>query len=936
MAYVVPQVLVFQEFQIVPAAITDPLRAVIVGPNVVPRRYSVASEKALIGIGSYESLIDSTYEFPARPAGGTVDPDSLKVFIDNATLKYYERLIGDAGTITADADTPNRLVSSDVVFADGNGHDRDADLFDRDVQPNDQVWIRGINPDDSLPYEQITTVRSVVAEKTAAVVGAATVDVNNQAATTLSQSISEIGTNHNAVRAQINGSLYDGREDGFISETYTVTVTQGSVNGDLTTAKLRVTSASGTDDDFEVTPAAADTLFFIGSRKLRMRFTIGALDSFSEAGEGAVDQDDLQIGQSWRLYVRQTFQAARVSSSGTYVGDKTTTYIVEVSKGGKFGGTADELPQVIASTTHGTDISAPITVVLPNTDYFVGTQGAKIRFLGSIGNPADLTGLRKGDKFYIPVTASADGRRNTLVLSHTVREELQSATDLDVKLYLKKNIELPKTRAGSPGVYNWEPEGDTEIVINSGAEVTVPEWSDNGVAVPLAVESGGTMYVEYAAWVEDVATVVGSAVSEADLDDIPGPLDPINPIKWGVYKAISNANGTPVKYIAVTDPRSLDRWQDSIATLVGRDDVYNVVPMTRNKAVLDLVAAHLASQSSAEVGRWRGAFFNLDVTERSLVVSAETSSDEEEVLATLADDPTTTTTVYRWLQVPADNAKFITNGVRAGDIVRTLFTSDGFGGQTYKDFVVDEVIAEDTLRLKTGHTVPVAVAIKIEVWHPNTKTEMANQIGDKAAAWGNRRIVAVWPDKITSNGVETEGYFLCAALAGLRSGIVPHRPMTNLEIAGFDDVKRTNDLFNGEQLNIMAAKGVWIVMKADTGAIITRHAVTTDTSGNLNKQLEMKRTNLDSISYFFLRRLSSFIGVNATDGTIKQIRVELESAIEYLINSTFVSVELGGQLLDGSKVEDLRAHSLLKNRLVARIGVIDPTELDNIDLYLVV
>jgi hypothetical protein len=42
-SYVKPQVLVFQEFNIVPTEITEPLRAHIAGPHAMLHRYSVAA-----------------------------------------------------------------------------------------------------------------------------------------------------------------------------------------------------------------------------------------------------------------------------------------------------------------------------------------------------------------------------------------------------------------------------------------------------------------------------------------------------------------------------------------------------------------------------------------------------------------------------------------------------------------------------------------------------------------------------------------------------------------------------------------------------------------------------------------------------------------------------------------------------------------------------
>ena len=69
MAYVVPQVLVFQEFTAVPDEITDPLRAWIAGPHAELHRYSDATEKAAVALGAYDKDFDTAYSWPGRTAG---------------------------------------------------------------------------------------------------------------------------------------------------------------------------------------------------------------------------------------------------------------------------------------------------------------------------------------------------------------------------------------------------------------------------------------------------------------------------------------------------------------------------------------------------------------------------------------------------------------------------------------------------------------------------------------------------------------------------------------------------------------------------------------------------------------------------------------------------------------------------------------------------
>ena len=71
MAYVLPQVLVFQEFTQLPTPIVEPLRAHISGGNAELFRFSDTDEKALINLGSYDPLAATDYLYPNRPTGAS-------------------------------------------------------------------------------------------------------------------------------------------------------------------------------------------------------------------------------------------------------------------------------------------------------------------------------------------------------------------------------------------------------------------------------------------------------------------------------------------------------------------------------------------------------------------------------------------------------------------------------------------------------------------------------------------------------------------------------------------------------------------------------------------------------------------------------------------------------------------------------------------------
>lgn len=927
--YVLPQVLVFQEFNSIPDEITDPLRACIFAPQADLHRYSDADEKDTIELGEYSPLADATYSYPSRAVGGVVDQDYVKLFVDDALLQYHHTDLSDA-EIAPVSGYANRIKADTLAFkSNGEDYPRSADFLDRDVAAGDTVYVRGVVGGDSV--ELWTYVKGFVAEVVAAVVGDAFPAAENAEDQSSSIEFAQSAGTDNNVAITGNLSTYDGRADGGINEVYTVTVISGSTGGDATTAKCRLASASGNDDVAEFTPAAFASVAEVGARGLRLGFTTSG-------------GSELIAGQTFTVTVAQAFESAIARSAGTYSGTADTTYIVEVTRGGVFGAAeAADQPQITVSTTTGSDYSGPTTIEEDSVLIPIGTKGVKIRFGGSgadsvssIGGSSEalldpVTGLRKGDRFYIPVTAVANGRISTLILGHNLSDDLQAATDLDLKLYIKKDLQVSMNREEAAPLVNYTVE-ETQVVVKSGMTAFDSSWTDDGVQVALDVV-GGTLYLEYREWLQDSVGTIQGIRDVGELDaDIAGPLDKDNPLKWGVYYALLNANGTEVKYTGISDPADTDEWVEALELAVGRDDVYNLIPLTRNSVVLNAFAGHVASQSSAENGRWRGTFINLEVEESYEVVGETTSSDSNVVLATLHDDPEASGTQYSLLRITSGNVD-LTQTVAAGDTVRFLFQTGGFGEVSYQTFLVDDVINDEEVRLFTAHTTAVSVPQKVEIYHTRSKTELANAVATQAGSYGSRRVCAVWPDRISSGGTEMEGYFLCAALGGLASGVAPHQGLTNVEITGFDDVSRTVDYFNGTQLNTLAASGVWIVTQAADGNIITRHALTTDNT-DTNTSEEMRRRNADSMSYLFLNRLKDFIGkANVTPSALALIRVQLISAIEYLKQNGFIE-RLGGQLIDGD-IRELRQHPLLKDRVVAVLELEAPFPLNNLEVHLV-
>lgn len=929
-SYVLPQVLVFQEFEETTSAQEYPLRACIVGPNYELHRYSNSSEKAdCLVDSSYDPNAEECYSWPSRPAGGEVDQDYTQVYMDDALLRYFHHEIGVGGEIAWVAPGKNRIRADSLVFKTANGYTRSSNFYSRDVALGDVVRLM------SSACGSIVTLESVVigfaAEVIAAVVDAAASDEDNAAASTQTATGIQSAGELNYVNIAAVGAAYDGLADGYVSEVYTVEVIGASSGGDATTGILKVTSASGTDDQATLTPAAFGAPTEIGTRGLEVTWDNNA----SSGGGGAssvdpgVDPNDFVVGQTFVFTAAQTWVPPVPTSGGTYAGETDTTYVVEVTKGGLWA----DGPQVSVSTTTGVDVSGPTDVTAGATDFVVGSQGVVLQV------DVAATGLCKGDRYTIGVTAEGEGAIQTLILANNLPDELQGecgggssvvpAPDLDVKLYMKKDVEIPENRLGYAPLVNWT-QSATEICLEDGIVVYDSSWYNSlGTQLPLTVDDG-KIYVSYRALLTTECEIVGSIDEASSVSATLGTVDKDNPLAFAVYKALLNSNGVEVKYLALCGTDQSD-WESAIDILVGRDDVYSLVPLTQSKAIADLFVAHVDSQSTPTNGRWRICWLNMAAEDVKAVYVADDSGDP--ILATITDDPDTSGTQYTLVE--STGAEFITQGVRAGDTVRAKYVGDGFGNYTYSSYIVDTVISEESLRLLTGPTAAVNVPSKIEIHRSLTRSELATDLAAKPGLFSDRRAYLVWPDTCGNAGETFPGYHMCAALAGLRSGVLPHQGLTNVEILGFDDVTRTSELFSTSQLNDMAETGYWIVTQdPGDGSIFTRHQLSTDVS-TLNMREQNITTNLDSLSFVFLDTMKDFIGKgNVTPIMLQLIKAEISGILSQYQNTVTVE-RLGPQILTGSIIE-LAIHPTLKDRIVARIRVDLPEPLNNLELHLIV
>lgn len=918
MAYTIPQVRVFQEFQQAAAAVVVQLPAFIFGPNYALFRYGVAEEKIRALIGAYNYSSGNAELWPNRPAGSVVDQLWTRLFVDNAWLRYYNEYAGGGISIKGAVDPVtqriyrNRIISDSLVFATYESWTRSAAFYSRDVKIGDGVILHAnILGED---YTVQTKVTRLINDIVAASIDDPTSDAYNAPDSSATSAMTQVTGNTGTVIYVPDGTLYDGIAAGHTSESYTLTVT--ATSGDFASTRLSVTSGSGTDTPVDPIIPVDSVAKDVGARGLTV--------TFSAAGSNT----PFELGQVWRIDVSQAWAKPTPAKAGTYTGVNDGTYVIQVTKGGLWAAE----PQVFVNSTGTLDSSGPYIVA--DDTYITLPTGVKIKFGGS------GIGLAKGDRYYVNVYAESAGAVHTLELANSLPLEMfgifsesdaPNAYDLDCELSIIKNIEVLRTRSGV--VPNWETSA-TEITVEPAIVAQDASWYNSlGVLQDLDVILG-TMYVQYRALLQTYVNTYGSTADVGEVETLLGPAVEDNPLSLGVLKAVTNSGGQPVGFMATSGGQDdLTGFLAVLEKIYDRADTYGLVPLTHTKSILDAVLGSCVSESSPDRNRWRVMWAAAQITEESAVEQVDSSGNM--LLGTIADDPDTSGTQYTYLN--CDAALFIASGVLAGQTVRTNYlVNPSTGIEQYDEYIIDAVISEEYLRLATGPDAPVSVPSRFEVWKNNTTDDMAQQVIDLAGSFGSRRARVVLPDKIGEGGTVMDGMFLACALAGLRSGTWPHQGLTNVQVLGFDDCSRVTQLFGGRQLDNMANAGTWIVTQDNAGLVYTRHQLTTDMT-DVNTREDSMVANIDSLSYYYLNFFVNrrYIGRrNITPALLAQLSADFDGASNSLMVTT-TNTTIGPQMLSATLVS-LRRHPTLLDRVIAQVNVDLPEPFNNFDITLFV
>ena len=444
----------------------------------------------------------------------------------------------------------------------------------------------------------------------------------------------------------------------------------------------------------------------------------------------------------------------------------------------------------------------------------------------------------------------------------------------------------------------------------------------------------GTAYVTYRALRTDDANTLQTINGGTDPASVVvskfGHADPDGVLAFGVLCAMEGAIGTDVRFISVAS-NDLAGYTAALAAVREVDAGWGIVPLSNDQAIRLLFKSTALARSSSEQAKWSVTFLGQDLVESNPVLTVD--ADGYELQATVLDDPDTTGTQFTL--VNDEGGSFITSGVRAGDVIRTQYTTDGFGTDIYSEYTIDEVVTNETLRLINGPDSEISLASKYEIHRPLNTQEQAEDFGSRASVLSDRRVRVCFPAAPKRAGVAYPNYFMAATLSGLRSNAYPHQPLSNNAVPGWDDMSQASITF-ADQLNTLLNYGVWIVTQdigtaGVTGAPYTYRQVTTDLSDLRNLEDSIV-ANGDAIARFVRQQFAGTTGKqNIFPGQLSKIEAQLSAILESL--GQVANDDFGPQVISYNIIQ-VRQHAIYRDRVFAQVRVTVPTPLNELEIQL--
>jgi hypothetical protein len=407
------------------------------------------------------------------------------------------------------------------------------------------------------------------------------------------------------------------------------------------------------------------------------------------------------------------------------------------------------------------------------------------------------------------------------------------------------------------------------------------------------------------------------------LREVADPISTDNPGSLMCYLALLNSPSVSVAAIGVPEvsddaPDGTPAGYASCADFLQNQEVYALAIASQNPAIHQAMMAHVNAMSEPEQKGERILFFNPPIQTRanSTVLGSGTDANS--------------TVVNNQVVVDVNLAPaLIQNGIdpnidinpTSGPIVNEVYLD--LGGSD-KNYLVQKVENGTKVYLRTSfvsgdgnsdnfyHTVALSTPVVSDNWSVSIRGDqlvvpgttkpdygrIAETIQAAAQAYGFRRGFYVHPDQVGINvsGLEqvVKGYYATACVAGMVGQLPPQQGFTNYPIVGLTRLVGSNDVFTNQQLNVMAAGGVYILAQDVQGSPVTcRHQLSTSMTSIETRELSITKV-VDYASKFQRLGLRNFIGrSNITQPFLDTLSTVVTGMLKFMSDNSII---IGGDI----------------------------------------
>lgn len=252
-------------------------------------------------------------------------------------------------------------------------------------------------------------------------------------------------------------------------------------------------------------------------------------------------------------------------------------------------------------------------------------------------------------------------------------------------------------------------------------------------------------------------------------------------------------------------------------------------------------------------------------------------------------------------------------------------------------------------RLGTG-TLVTNGSIRYRILRELSRDQQITQLVSESQSLNSRRAILTWPDVVRVAGLvdgskprnsdgslaaadPQPGYYLSAVVGGMTAGLPSHQGFSRLGIAGIDSIDNSSDYFTERQLTQLSDGG-WYVFAQNTPTSLpySIHQLTTDPSTLQSGEYSIVK-NFDFVSLYFLDILEPFLGVwNVNDDTIGFIRQALNTGIESLKLRRVAKI---GAPINSASIASVAVSTASSDRVEIFMNVSLPVPLNVLGLHLV-